>query len=179
MKDVKTNHHNQINSNNQKILNSHYYSGSTSSRTTPWRVWGWSRRNGWSWSSQTSRGDTWRTLFTKVVLTPLTSHLSPLTSHYVLFVRFTASLDHLAEHWRPATDTYRLAQSTQEQGSLLRQEGSCASAGQGEGAPQPHDLWRHPPQLPGALLCPGGGGDGAHTEERGQHVKVPSVHFWW
>ena len=58
MKDVKTNHHNQINSNNQKIFISHYYSGSTSSRTTPWRVWGWSRRNGWSWSSQTSRGDT-------------------------------------------------------------------------------------------------------------------------
>ena len=110
-------------------------------------------------------------------LTPHTSHPSPLTSHYVLSVRFTASLDHLAEHWRPATDTYRLAQSTQEQGSLLRQEGSCASAGQGEGAPQPHDLWRHPPQLPGALLCPGGGGDGAHTKKRGKHVKVPSVHF--
>ena len=76
MKDVKTNHHNQINSNNQKILISRCNSGSTSSRTTPWRVWGWSRRNGWSWSSQTSRGDTWRTLFTKVGLTPHTSHLT-------------------------------------------------------------------------------------------------------
>ena len=102
---------------------------------------------------------------------------TPLTSHYVLFVRFTASFDHLSEHWRPATDTHRLAQSTQEQGSLLRQERSRASPGQVEGAPQPHDLWRHPPQLPGALLRSGGGGDGAHTEERDKHVKVPSVHF--
>ena len=54
-------------------------------------------------------------------------HPSPLTPHYVLFVRFTASFDHLTEHWRPATDTHRLAQSTQEQGSLLRQERSLAS----------------------------------------------------
>ena len=105
---------------------------------------------------------------------PHASHLSP---HSTLFVRFTTSLDHLAEQWRAATDPHRLAQSPQEQGSLLRQEGGRAPPGQGEGSPQPHDLWRHPPQLPGALLCPGGGGDGADTEERGQYVKVSSMHF--
>ena len=69
------------------FLNQHC-SGSSSSRTTPWRVWGWSRRSGWNWSSQTSSGDTWRTLFTKVVLTPhtphLTPHLTPLTPHLTL-----------------------------------------------------------------------------------------------
>ena len=36
--------------------------------------------------------------------------------------------DHLSEHRRAAPDTHRLAQSAQEQGSLLRQEGGRASA---------------------------------------------------
>ena len=41
-------------------------SGSSSSRTTPLRAWGSSPRSGPSWSSQTSRGVTLKTLYPKV-----------------------------------------------------------------------------------------------------------------
>ena len=53
----------------------------------------------------------------------------------------------------------------QKQGGILCQAGGHAPARRGEEAPEPHDLRGHPPQLPGALLRPGGGGHGAHPEE--------------
>ena len=77
---------------------------------------------------------------------PLTL-LSPHTS--VFCVRSTASVDHLAEYWGAATDTHRLAQSSQEQGGLLREEARQAPAGAGGGPPGLHGLWGHPPQHSG------------------------------
>ena len=63
--------------------------------------------------------------------------------------RFTPGADHLSEHWGPAPGTHRLAQSSQEQGGLLREEARQAPAGAGGGPPGLHGLWGHPPQHSG------------------------------
>ena len=67
----------------------------------------------------------------------------------------------------------------QEQGSILREARDRAAAVQQEdpAAAEPHDLRRHPPQLPRALLRPRGGGHGPHPQERGQHGQVSTVHL--
>ena len=63
--------------------------------------------------------------------------------------RFAPGADHLSEHRGPAPGPHGLAQPSQEQGGLLREEARQAPAGAGGGRPGLHGLWGHPPQHTG------------------------------
>ena len=58
-----------------------------------------------------------------------------------IFHRLSTAAGHLAEHWRTAAGPHGLAESSQEQRSLLREEREGSPAGQDIGAAQLDVLW--------------------------------------